>query len=306
MAKSLLLGNGINARIGIKGLAVSEIKERFLRNMYRNSYVSEALYGITLSKDVCNDIIRSSKVDGIESLAGSLYTYIKTHVNQKWTDNDEIRLQDVVKCIALTSIFYDDMGKICTDYDSKKLLDISGYERVYTLNYIEFWDKKEECIYLHGKIDLNSLGDGQNILLASRERNCFSKYKDAIDAIGKSNNIKLIDTSNIIFSPDSIPKEKLIDVIGVYLSNNLYPADDLFLHSKKELYAQLGDVEELDIFGLSPYGDDSLINGINRMKSVTIYVHNMETSVEVEVWDKILYCPHVFKDSSEAKSLAVI
>lgn len=306
MAKSLLLGNGINARIGIKGLAVSEIKERFRHNMHRNSLVLEALYGITLSKDLCIDIIQSSKMDGIESLAGSLYTYIKMHVKQKWTDNDEIRLQDVVKCIALTSIFYDDMGKICTVYDSRKLLNTNEYEKVYTLNYIEFWDKNEECIYLHGKIDLDSLGNGRNILLASIERNCYSKYKDAMDIIGKSNNVKLIDTSNIIFSPDSIPKEKLIDVIGVYPSNNLYLADDLFSHSKRELYGQLGDAEELDIFGLSPYGDDSLIDVINRMKSVTIYVHNMNTSAEVEVWDKALHCTHVFRDSSEAKNLSVI
>lgn len=48
---------------------------------------------------------------------------------------------------------------------------------------------------------------------------------------------------------------------------------------------------------------EKLIDVINRMKSVTIYVHNMETSMEVEVWDKTLYCPHVFKDSSEAKNL---
>ncbi|MCI9083194.1 MAG: hypothetical protein HFI70_13105 [Lachnospiraceae bacterium] len=306
MAKSLLLGNGINARIGITGLAVSEIKDRFRYNMYRNSFVSETLYGINLSKDVCNDIIQSSKVDGIESLAGSLYTYIKTHANQRWTDNDEIRLQDIVKCIALTSIFYDDMGKICTSYDSKKLLNISEYEKVFALNYIEFWDKAEKCIYLHGKFDLDSLGDGQNILLGSSERNCYSKYRDAMDIIGKFNNVKLIDTSNIIFSPDSIPKEKLIDVIGVYPSSNLYFADDLFPHSKRELYVQLWEAEELDIFGLSPYGDDSLIDVINRMKSVTIYVYNMETSTEVEMWDKKLYCPHVFKESSEINNLAVI
>lgn len=310
MAKSLLLGNGINARIGIKGLTVSEIKERFRHNMYRNSLVAENLYGITLSKDVCDDIIQSSKVDGIESLAGSLYIYIKSHINKKWTENDEIRLQDVVKCIALTSIFYDDMGKICTDYDSKKVLDISEYESIYTLNYIEFWDKNEECIYLHGEIDLDSLGDEQNILLGSRERNYYLKYKDAMDIIRKSNNVKLIDTSKIIFSPDSIPKEKLIDVIGVHLSNNLYPADDLFLRSIRELYVQLGDVEELDIFGLSPYGDDSLINVINGMKFVTVYVHNYknneETNVEAKMWDNSLSCPHVFKDSSEAKSLAMI
>lgn len=284
---------------------VFKIKERFRHNIYRNSFALKTLCGVTISKDVCNGIIQSSRVDGIESLAGSLYIYIKTHASQKWTDNDEIRLQDIVKCIALTSIFYDEMGKICIDYDSKQLLDISGYEKVYTLNYIEFWDKNEKCIYLHGKIDLDSLGDEQNILLASRERNHFSKYKDAMNDIGKSNNVKLIDTSNIIFSPDNIPKEKLNDVVGVRPSNNLYPADDLFLRSPKELYEQLRDVEELDIFGLSPYGDNSLIDVINKMKFVTIYVLNKKNSVETEVWDKMLRCPHAIKDSSEAKSLVV-
>ena len=62
-------------------------------------------------------------------------------------------------------------------------MDISGHERVYTLNYIEFWDKNEEFAYLHWKIDLVSLGDGQDILLANREGNCFSEYKDAMDVI---------------------------------------------------------------------------------------------------------------------------
>lgn len=106
MAKNLLLGNGINARIGIKGLLVLEIKERFRCTMYKYLHLIEALYNITLSKDVCNDIIQASKSEGIESLAGALYIYIKTHVSKKWTDNDEIRFQDIVNCIALTSIFF--------------------------------------------------------------------------------------------------------------------------------------------------------------------------------------------------------
>ena len=62
-------------------------------------------------------------------------------------------------------------------------------------------------------------------------------------------------------------------------------------------------MEQLDIFGLSPYGDDSLIDVINRMKSVTVYVYNMKTNAQIKVWDKILHCPHVFVDSTEARGV---
>lgn len=303
MIKSLLLGNGINARIGVTGLSESEIKERFRQNVYKYSPLLEALYGITLSEDICNNTIQSAKSDGIESLAGALYIYIKTHVSKKWTNNDEIRLQDIVNCIALTSIFYNEAGRICTDYDSKKLLDMSEYKRIFTLNYVEFWDKKQECIYLHGRIELDRFGDEKNMLLASKERTHLQAYREAIGIIGKANSVKVIDTSDYIFAPDCLPKAKLVNVTGVYLSDNLYPADDLFLRPKKELYVQLKDVERLDIFGVSPYGDDSLIDVINGMKFVTVYVHNMN-NIEVKAWEKILFCPHIFKDSSEAKSLA--
>lgn len=116
--------------------------------------------------------------------------------------------------------------------------------------------------------------------------------------------MKVIDTSDYIFAPDCLPKTELVNVAGVYPSNNLYPADDLFLRSKKELYTELKNTEELDIFGVSPYGDDSLIDVINRMKIVTVYIYNMKHSKqEVEVWNKILQCPHIFKDSSEAKNI---
>ena len=303
MAKGLLLGNGINARIGIKGLSVSEIKERFRHNIYKYIPLLEALYGIALSEDICNNIIQSSKSDGIESLAGSFYEYIETNVGKKWTDNDETRLQQVVTCIALTSIFYNDRGKICTHFDSKKVLDVNEYDRVYTLNYIEFWDKKKECIYLHGKIDWDSFEDGENILLASKKGSYFQAYKEAIDIIGKTNNVKLIDTTDIVFAPDCIQKRDLTTVAGVYPSANLYPSADLFLYQKKELYTQLKEVEELDTFGLSPYGDENLINVMNKLKFVTVYVHNMKTNKEIGVWDKILKCPHAFKDSSETKDL---
>ena len=41
--------------------------------------------------------------------------------------------------------------------------------------------------------------------------------------------------------------------------------NDLFLYRPKELYAELGQVDELDVFGMSPYGDASIIEKINSV-----------------------------------------
>lgn len=58
---------------------------------------------------------------GIETLAGILYKYIKGNKNNVWTDNDEYRLQDLITCICITSIFYDENGKIGQVYDKSKV-----------------------------------------------------------------------------------------------------------------------------------------------------------------------------------------
>lgn len=150
---------------------------------------------------------------------------------------------------------------------------------------------------------MDSFEDKKNILLASMERSNFKTYKETIDDIGKTNTVKLIEISKIIFAPECLKKIELINVTGVYPSENLYPEDDIYFSPRKELYTQLKGIDELDIFGVSPYGDDSLIDVINKLKFVTVYVHNMKTNKQTEIWDKILRCSHTFKDSSEAKDL---
>lgn len=62
----------------------------------------------------------------------------------------------------------------------------------------------------------------------------------------------------------------MICVTGVYPSDKLYPADDLFLYRPKELYVDLDSVDELDVFGMSPFGDESIIEKINEKKLVRV------------------------------------
>lgn len=56
-------------------------------------------------------------------------------------------------------------------YEQSKMLNIEKYENVFSLNYIDFWDVKNICKYLHGHIELNPIKCNEKpILFYSRER----------------------------------------------------------------------------------------------------------------------------------------
>ena len=73
----------------------------------------------------------------------------------------------------------------------------------------------------------------------------------------------------------------------------------LFPFEKTSLYNDIDNIEVLDVFGMSPYGDDSLIEKINKMDYVTVYVYNKDISNETDEWERKLKCKHCLKDSRE-------
>lgn len=92
MAKGLLLGNGINARLGIKGLSVECIARKFIKNVLAYSIIFKNIFGVLIPEDFLKISELSVSELGIETLAGFLYKYIKQNKNDFWTDNDEYRL----------------------------------------------------------------------------------------------------------------------------------------------------------------------------------------------------------------------
>ncbi len=86
----------------------------------------------------------------IEKWAGRLYCHIRKKYNDKWTINDELRIEDVLISIAITAIFYDDSGKIIPNYSSEKVPDFKKYEKIYSLNYYEFWNRDYSINHIHG------------------------------------------------------------------------------------------------------------------------------------------------------------
>ena len=126
---------------------------------------------------------------------------------------------------------------------------------------------------------------------------------DALHILSKAikdyfkDNPVVLDLGEIIFVPDNKKVNKL-SYVGTpyYPSNTLYPADDLFLKESKDIYEDLDNAESLDIFGVSPYGDKSLINKLMKIPQITIYVHNLN-ELEIMEWKKSLPWA-IFKDSS--------
>lgn len=213
-------------------------------------------------------------------------------------DNETMRLLDAIICCAITAIFYDGKNRLGSKYNADLLPDFSKYDNVYTLNYAECWDRQDICIYLHGQYKMGFSGK-MPVLHYSEERfNGFKGYAEVVDRLRPLYEMRVLYTRDIVFSPEFHRKEAMM-AIGAYPSENLYLADDLFLSKARKLYEELDDVHEIEVFGMSPYGDADLIRKLNQMEKVTVYVYGMETSRETLDWDNVLTCSHMFRDSKD-------
>ena len=300
MCRNLLLGNGINIHLNIKGMSMSEIAFRFRKNLIMASPFYELIFNVAFTDNICDDLFANNKKMGIESLAEIVHSYVIENTQQKITLNFRMRLMDAIICTAMTAIFYDENKKIGEKYDVSKLPNMNLFHKIFTLNYREFWDRDNKCIYLHGQYNNEVVAESDKpVVLYSLERyRGFKNYADVVTQLGYVYNLYALYTRDIVFSPEFSKKSEMIE-LGQYPFENLFPADDLFLHSSPKLYEELKEVDKIEIFGMSPYGDKCLVERINTMNFATIYVYNMNKNPETEEWKNILKCPYIIKDSLE-------
>lgn len=300
MQRNLLLGNGINMHLGVKGMSVSEIASRFKKNLVISSPFYELLFSVTFTDEICDKLFTTDDKLGIELLAEKVHSYVIETTPKSITINLRMRLLDAIICTALSAIFYDGAKRLGMVYDEFKLPKMESFDKIFTLNYMEFWDDAHRCIHLHGQYD-NSLfhENGKTFILYSEERyRGFENYDKVVAKLKDTYNLQPFYTWNIVFSPEFSKKNEMI-TLGQYPSDKLYPANDLFLRERKQLYQELDGIKEIEIFGMSPYGDESLLEKMNNMEHVTVYVYNKEHNHETLEWETILKCPHTIKDSLE-------
>ena len=302
--RSILIGNGINARLKIEQLYTDKIFDRFVLNSKRYVPLFNSVFSNKISAtEIDNLFDKNNKKIGIETQAREFYDYIKSVVQTErniWSDNNEHRLQDIITCIAILSIFYDKNGLINPSIDRSLLPNFANYENVFTLNYHEFWDSNGFCIPLHGRVDYNALENKTNAFLYNYKRMNLKEYNDGIEKMKLNGIAVAFNSPNYVFAPTDIDKRKLTCIAGIFPSDKLFPAEDLYLIEPKDLYAELKGVTELDVFGVSPYGDSDLIKIIDKMKNVKVFVYKKDTSPETAVWERYLVnCTYIIEDASK-------
>ena len=335
MERNLLLGNGINAHLNVEGMKGNEIKERFIRALINSNEFFDLIFKVRFTDEICNEIFSKLSNDGIETLAKGVYDFVKN--KRVLSSNDEIRLLSTITCCGVTAIFYDKDKVLGKNFDKKRLPDFSKYKNVFSLNYAEAWDKGEKCKYLHRRYDpsaeeengkeilecgeeslhqkcdfLTVEENGKEILIYDVERHVgHNGYKEVVRKLKPNFNMIGLNTWYVIFSPEfqkmeeefRNKKSRLINGQS-FPAEDRDPAEDIFPRDLEKLYDELEGVRQIEVFGMSPYGDDELIEKLNHMDFVTVYIYNFKEddkkeNGEARAWDKVLTCPHRLIDSNE-------
>ncbi|MEZ3516901.1 MAG: hypothetical protein K1W37_17045 [Lachnospiraceae bacterium] len=283
MDKCLLLGNGINIHFGINELYLDKIAIRFKDVLVKSSPLYECLFGVSFSYFICDFLYSNAPNLGIETLSAEVYKYVYTHITDQITLNTEYRLQNAIKTSAINAIFYSsDQSISIPSLDQKTIDTLKKYQSIYTLNYTEFWDTDKLCTYLHGAYTPTTTSSNKDILLYSSEQYYLTNYRKVVDSLRDVFNMIDLSCQEIVFSP-LIDKQEILKT-GHYPSNKLYLANDLFPYTPPKLYSDLDYISSLDIFGMSPFGDDKLLDRLGKIPDLTIYVYQMN-NYEMSAWN---------------------
>lgn len=280
--RNLLIGNGLNLTNKENDfLYNNRIVFRFKENLKKYYQIFKEMFSITFYNfDELLDSINEN--EGIEIVAGKVFEYIHDEVKKigEFSWNDCYRLIELISEIAIKSIFFEnETFKIPIISDEYQYKIKNTYNNIFSLNYIENWDLENTVIYLHGNIKkyINSYCDISSLLLTHNDIYKKLRNKDAIK----------INFSEIIFIPTNHLVDKYVYIEeGLILQKcglNLYPADDLFLDDGRKIYESIETIENLDVFGVSPYGDDALIKKLKEIPQIRIYIYNLNQN-EILKW----------------------
>ena len=279
--RNLLLGNGLNlTNYEVNSfITVQSTFERFCTYLKEYSEIIKALF---LIDDFNYEEVKTKCCEsfvGIEQVTGIVFTYVhdKIESKRKYTRNDSYRLVEILGEIAIKSIFFVD-GKLCVPIITEDYIRTINekYDNVFSLNYIEGWDKLNKVTYLHGNISryINSYCDIGSAVLSF----------NGIYRIWKKGEYTKVDFRDIVFMPTNeyIDKEYYV-INGIYPGDDLFPADDLFPYGGRDIYKSLDNIDNVDIFGMSPYGDRNIIDKIKNIVNKRIFVYQMNEN-EINEW----------------------
>ena len=299
MLKNILVGNGLNLANDAEFLTIKNVYSRFINNLEKKfPFFKKAVYLENVKFEDIKILFDNTTEKGIEQIAGMVFDFfvkeIKKNGELSW--NECYRLIELLSAISLESLFIVNgvvvYPKISLNYINK----LNSYDKILTSKYVDVCDAQNKCYYLHGNIHKYLDAYAGQMIITN-----ILKHTAEIREFISEEYISL-DIDDVIFVPDNKIVDKYV-YVGEGLFGNkcglkVYPAADLFPSSGKgDIYKIIDEIDEIEIFGVSPFGDKSLLEKLGNINKVIIYVYNSDYKDIVE-WKK--YIPNtIFKDSSD-------
>lgn len=245
---------------------IKDIDDNFDFDDYSGS-VEELLY------DCCKVVINIHKEE-----------YFKTLSRAKFFE-----LVTLLKKVFINAIFIKDNISIKPNIPNDIIKCIKSFDNIFSLNYIEFWDQESRVQYLHGKIEYQE----------------FRKEDFGIDTNRMEYDIDYAFAMEMFLNDFYyFPIRNLEDLLMLPIKYNIdkniannyqkkYRIDGFLTYEyfeKKEvipLYDNLNDLDNITIFGTSPFGDEFLLEKLKNISDVTVYVYNLRGNIkESQEWKR--------------------
>lgn len=285
---NLLLGNGVNLT-NSNYLSSKEIVIRIEKTLQSAIYFLGMQNNIVFLTEIKNNFDFTGFSGNVEELLFECFKLVITkreNYFKKLTEKRFLELLTLLKRVFINAMFVENNALIKVEIPREMVNKIKSHKRIFSTNYYEYWDDKNITNHLHGKIDF--IPFDKNDYTIEEDRMIFDvEYASAIDDMfTEKYHFPIENLDEIIM----LPVGYQIDKNEVRRIENKYTQFGFMLLERTErvkandIYADLDSLNEITLYGISPVGDELLMNKLAKIPVVIIYVYDIVNNKEVNIW----------------------
>lgn len=288
--ENLLIGNGINLTVS-DYFKNNQVAWRIKKMLPTAFDFFEFQYNVAFLKDLEENFDFDNYPKSIEDLLYDCFKLIiekrKHEYFNKLTKNKFYELLTLLKKLFINALFVEDNKLIELELPELIVQEVKSYNNVFSLNYYEFWDERNITNHLHGKLHYQPY-DREDFGIDDKKMETDIDYAFTIDQMLTGYYyFPITNFDELIMLPIrySVDKKQALDFQQKYRVDGFIIHDRFEEIKNRKLYSELENLSSISVFGVSPFGDEYLLNILSKVPEVIIYIYNITNNLaEVEAW----------------------
>ena len=213
-------------------------------------------------------------------------SYFKTLKKDKFFE-----LMALLKKVFINAIFIKGNKMILPDIPKNIIEEIQTYNKIFTLNYNEYWDSEQGIEYLHREINYQEFRR-DDFGIDEKKLKYDIDYAFAIEILlNDFYYFPIRNLEDLLMLPTrfNIDKKEANKFQNEHRIDGFLITKSFENNEVKPLYDKFDELDNIDLFGVSPFGDEYLIEKLRNIDDVCIYIYRLEDNFsEVSQWKKNL------------------